>query len=47
MASTTASQVGSECPVTSDSPGPQRVSITREELEALIEEAVRQERARR
>jgi L-fuculose-phosphate aldolase len=45
--STTASQVGSECPVTSDSPAPQRISITREELEALIEEAVRQERARR
>ena len=44
---TTASQVNPECPVTSDAPAPQRVSITREELEALIEEAVRQERARR
>jgi L-fuculose-phosphate aldolase len=43
----TASQVNQDCPVTSDAPGPQRVSITREELEALIEEAVRQERARR
>ena len=42
----TASQVNPECPVTSDAPAPQRVSITREELEALIEEAVRQERAR-
>ena len=45
--STTASEVNPECPVTSDAPAPQRVSITREELEALIEEAVRQERARR
>ncbi len=43
----TASLVNPECPVTSDAPAPQRVSITREELEALIEEAVRQERARR
>jgi L-fuculose-phosphate aldolase len=42
----TASQVNPECPVTSDAPAQQRVSITREELEALIEEAVRQERAR-
>jgi L-fuculose-phosphate aldolase len=43
----TASQVGAECPVTSDGETPPRVSVTREELEALIEEAVRQDRARR
>jgi L-fuculose-phosphate aldolase len=42
----TASQINPECPVTSDAPAPQRVSITREELETLIAEAVRQERAR-
>jgi L-fuculose-phosphate aldolase len=44
---TTASQVGAECPVTSNGGAPQRVSITREELEALIEEAVRQDRSQR
>ncbi len=42
----TASQVNSQCPITSDAPDPVRVSLTREELEALIAEAVRQERAR-
>ena len=35
------SQVNAECPVTSDDSSPQRVSMTREELEALIEEAMR------
>lgn len=49
---TTAAQVGAECPVTSESPGgaeaaADRVSVTREELEALIEEAVRKDRERR
>jgi L-fuculose-phosphate aldolase len=44
--STTAAQVGPTCPVTSDA-GPDRISVTREELEALIEEAVRKDRARR
>src|SRR2546427_7028846 len=51
--SPTASQVGPECPVTSetsdsDGAGPGScVTLTREELEALIEEAVRNDRARR
>ena len=52
---TTAAQVGPECPVTSETPGASldaeraadRISVTREELEALIEEAVRNDRARR
>jgi L-fuculose-phosphate aldolase len=46
----TASTVIPGCPVTSDDAGdgeqrPERISITREELEALIEEAVRKDRA--
>ena len=41
----TASQVGPQCPVTSENETAGRVSITREELEALIEEAVRKDRA--
>jgi L-fuculose-phosphate aldolase len=45
--STTASQVGPECPVTSDGGGPERVSLTRQELDALIEEALRSDRSRR
>ncbi len=48
---TTAAQVGPECPVTSEAVEPaaagNRVSLTREELEALIDEAVRSDRARR
>ena len=46
---TTAAAVHSDCPVTSDKAvgGSNRISITREELEALIEEAVRKDRARR
>lgn len=48
---TTAAQVGPECPVTSDRAdlggAENRISVTREELEALIEEAVRSDRARR
>ena len=42
---TTASQVGPECPVTAEAPN--RIAVTREELEALLEEAVRNDRARR
>lgn len=45
--STTASQVAPECPVTSETGAPNRVSLTRQELEALIEEALRSDRARR
>jgi hypothetical protein len=52
---TTASTVVPGCPVTRDSaaehtssePRPERISVTREELEALIEEAVRKDRALR
>jgi len=48
---TTASGVSPDCPVTRETAGsvasePARISITREELEALIEEAVRKDRAR-
>jgi L-fuculose-phosphate aldolase len=46
---TTAAPVSSDCPVTSDHVAgrPERISVTREELEALIEEAVRKDRAHR
>ena len=46
---TTAAPVNSDCPVTSDNigRGSDRISLTREELEALIEEAVRKDRAHR
>ena len=48
---TTAAQLGPECPVTAESAaasaGADRISVTREELEALIEEAVRSDRSRR
>lgn len=48
---TTAAQVGPGCPVTAEAPGAagggDRVALTREELEALIDEAVRKDRARR
>jgi hypothetical protein len=49
---TTASTVLPGCPVTSDDAEngagrPERISVTREELEALIEEAVRKDRALR
>jgi len=48
----TAAVVSPDCPVTSDNAGtaargPERISVTREELEALIEEAVRKDRAHR
>ena len=42
----TAAQVGAECPVTADAVPGDRVTLTRQELEALIEEAVRRERSR-
>jgi hypothetical protein len=49
---TTASTITPGCPVTRDSAQdaaekPERISVTREELEALIEEAVRKDRAHR
>ena len=49
---TTAATVTPGCPVTSDTPGsascePERISVTRAELEALIEEAVRKDRTLR
>lgn len=43
----TASQVGPECPVTLETDAAGRVNITRGELQALIEEALRKDRARR
>jgi L-fuculose-phosphate aldolase len=48
----TAATVSADCPVTSDrdgsaASGPERISITREELQALIEEAVRKDRTLR
>jgi L-fuculose-phosphate aldolase len=46
---TTAAPISPNCPVTSDkvASGSDRISITREELEALIEEAVRKDRSHR
>ncbi len=44
---TTAAQVGPACPVTAEGVVEDRIAVTREELEALIEEAVRNDRARR
>lgn len=43
----TAAQVGPSCPVTAESVAGNRITLTREELEALIDEAVRNDRARR
>jgi L-fuculose-phosphate aldolase len=47
--SATAAPAGPECPVTAEGAvaSGERISVTREELEALIEEAVRHDRARR
>jgi L-fuculose-phosphate aldolase len=45
--SSTASQGAPECPITSEMDAPERVSLTRQELEALIEEALRNDRAHR
>jgi L-fuculose-phosphate aldolase len=44
---TTASQGGPICPQTSDSEPNRQISVTREQLDALIEEAVRKDRALR
>jgi hypothetical protein len=44
---TTAAQVGPECPVTADTASPDGVTLSRDELEALIEDAVRRDRAHR
>lgn len=38
---TTAAQASAECPVTAESLGADRITVTRQELETLIEEAVR------
>jgi L-fuculose-phosphate aldolase len=43
----TAATAGPECPITSDSAATNRIMLTRRELEALVEEAVRNDRARR
>ena len=43
----TAATTSAECPVTSDAASPDRVTLTRQELEALVEDAVRQDRVRR
>lgn len=43
----TAAQVAPGCPVTAESDAGERVSITRQELEALIQEAVRKDRSHR
>src|ERR1700688_3584824 len=46
---TTAAPLSSSCPVTSDSVvrDPERISVTRQELETLIEDALRKDRANR
>jgi L-fuculose-phosphate aldolase len=36
----TAATVGPDCPVTSDSAAPERITLTRRELETLVDEAV-------
>jgi len=43
----TAATTSAECPVTTGSAATDRITLTRQELEALIEEAVRHDRARR
>jgi len=43
----TAAQPGPECPVTSESVAGDRITLTRQQLEALLEEAVRNARVRR
>jgi L-fuculose-phosphate aldolase len=43
----TAATAGSECPVTSESAETERVTLTRRELEALVDEAVQKDRLRR
>ena len=43
----TAASTGPECPVTSDTAETERITLTRRELEALVEEAVQKDRSRR
>src|SRR5262249_46253492 len=43
---TTAASVGAQCPVTSDG-APERITLTRRELEALVDEAIQKDRTRR
>jgi hypothetical protein len=43
----TAADASATCPVTADSAEPDRVTLNRRDLEALVEEAVRNDRARR
>jgi L-fuculose-phosphate aldolase len=43
---TTASSVGVQCPVTSDGPT-ERITLTRRELETLVDEAIQKDRGRR
>ena len=43
----TAATTNAECPVTSETAAPDRITLTRQELETLIEEAVRHDRTRR
>jgi L-fuculose-phosphate aldolase len=43
----TAATAGTECPVTSESSETERVTLTRRELEALVDEAVQKDRLRR
>jgi L-fuculose-phosphate aldolase len=43
----TASSIGQDCPVTADNADAEKITLTRRELEALVDEAVQKERARR
>jgi len=43
----TAARVTPDCPVTSETREPERVTLTRQELETLIDEAVQKDRSRR
>jgi L-fuculose-phosphate aldolase len=43
----TASSIGPDCPVTADAADSERITLTRRELEALVDEAVQKERSRR
>jgi L-fuculose-phosphate aldolase len=44
---TTAAQLGPSCPVTAEAAPADRITLSRQELEALIEEAVRRDRSHR
>ncbi len=43
----TASSIGQDCPVTADNADAEKITLTRRELETLVDEAVQKERARR